>query len=298
MWFRWLAVPVLTAAMACPAAAQDEPGMAPSSPWILDYDTDSCAMRRMFGEGQNQAYIELRRFEHGLDLQTIVASNDTTARRAPERFRYRFGEDADWQQRGVAALEMAEGFSGALFISRLLSLPEYEALEDPLERTAYIESIDWKAMEMDAAAKTSSITLRDTFRRQLSLQFGPLDKPMAALNQCIDELMTHWDIDIEAHKTLSRPALPINLPEVPSMIDYPPKMLRQSMPGLVNIRLAIDATGRVTACHIQMPLSDPAFEETSCVDIQHAIEFEPALDKNGNPIASYYVTKIHFRLAG
>jgi hypothetical protein len=81
------------------------------------------------------------------------------------------------------------------------------------------------------------------------------------------------------------------------MMDYPPEMLRRGMPGLVNIRLAIDDAGRITACHIQMPLSDPSFEESSCADIQHALDFDPALDKDGKPIASYWITKVHFSLA-
>ena len=119
---------------------------------------------------------------------------------------------------------------------------------------------------------------------------------MAALNDCIDELMTHWNIDVEAHKTLTRPALPVNLPEVGSMIDYPPMMIRQNLQGVVNIRLAIDEAGRITGCHIQMPLSDPVFEESSCADIQHALDFDPALDKDGQPIKSYYVTSVRFQM--
>ena len=43
-------------------------------------------------------------------------------------------------------------------------------------------------------------------------------------------------------------------------------------------------------------LSDPAFEESSCADIQHAFEFEPALDKDGQPLKSYYVTSVRFQI--
>ena len=62
------------------------------------------------------------------------------------------------------------------------------------------------------------------------------------------------------------------------------------------MRLDVDETGGITACHIQMPLSDPAFEESSCADIQHALDFDPALDKDGKPIASYWVTKVYFQI--
>jgi hypothetical protein len=45
-----------------------------------------------------------------------------------------------------------------------------------------------------------------------------------------------------------------------------------------------------------MPLSDPEFAEASCADIEHAFEFEPALDKDGKPVASYWLTTIRFQL--
>jgi hypothetical protein len=45
-----------------------------------------------------------------------------------------------------------------------------------------------------------------------------------------------------------------------------------------------------------MPMSDPEFEESSCADIQHAFEFEPALDNDGNPMKSYYITSVQFHI--
>jgi hypothetical protein len=296
----WAVAVVVSAAAASPAASQDRPGLAPSTAWTLDYADDSCALRRIFGEGEDQVYLEFRRFEPDLGLQTVIGSRRMKARQ-PVHFTYRFGNEADWQDvTGANTVtldtENAE-FSGVLFNPRFLVLPEYDELEnDELAKFNYRQSHDLRAAESQAAASVDSITLRGAFRQELTLQLGRLDAPIKALNQCIDELMTHWGIDVEAHKTLTRPAVPINLPEVGSMIDYPPKMVRAEMQGVVNVRLAIDETGRITSCHIQMPLSDPEFEESSCVDVQHAIDFDPALDKDGTPIASYWVTKVNFVL--
>ena len=290
------AAPGLIAATACPAMAKDAPALVPSSPWELNYDADSCALRRMFGEGKDQAYVEFRRFAPGLGLQATVASNRMTARN-PVKLKYRFGEAGEWRDSGGNALKMVEGFSGVLFAPSLVYLPELEQIEDPGELASYLKSVDWQAAEKSAATAADTITLRGAFRSELRLRLGSLDKPIAALNQCIDELMTHWDIDVEAHKTLTRPVTATNLADVPRMMDYPPKMIEQRMPGVVNIRLAIDEKGLVTACHIQMPLSDPAFEKSSCADLQHALEFDPALDKDGKPIASYWVNKVVFQIA-
>jgi hypothetical protein len=283
-------------AAACPAMAQDRLGLAPSVPWTLDYDDDSCALRRMFGSGDDQAYLEMRRFGPGLILQTIIGHSRMDARQ-PVNFTYRFDSDPEWHDvSGSNTVTLANDFSGVLFDPYFVRLPGYDELEDPAERVEYLRTLDLRAIEKEAASRTNSITLRGAFRRELTLQLGNLEAPIAALNACIDELMTHWNIDVEAHKTLTRAVTPVNLSEVGRMIDYPPKMIQRNMQGVVNIRLDVDETGRITGCHIQMPLSDPAFEETSCVDIQHALDFDPALDRDGKPIASYWITKVHFSL--
>jgi hypothetical protein len=295
---RLLAILALVpSAIASPALAEDAPGLAPSSDWTLDYDDDSCALRRMFGAGDNEAYFEMRRFAPGSGLLVIVASKNLKARDL-RTFRYRLGEETDWRETRGLKLSLDSGLGGVVFGTNLIDLPD--TLDDR-ERELYLRSIDWRALEREAAVRTDSIavrgvTVRNLSRGELALQLGSLEAPMAALNECVDELLTHWDIDVEAHKTLTRPALPIDLRESSGMIGYPPKMVRHRLPGLVSIRLAIDATGRVTACHIQMPLSDPEFEASSCADIQHAFAFEPALDKAGKPIASYWTTRVQFQI--
>lgn len=296
MRVRLLALVAATCGFCQPAAAQDGLVFEPSSPWTLDYDDDSCALRRLFGEGEDQAYLEMRRFAPGLGLQTIIGSKRMNARQ-PVDFKYRFSSDAEWREATLGnELIMDNGFNGVLFDPSFVSFPEIDALEDPVERAAQYKAVDMRAAEQQAAAKIDSITLRGAFHRQLTLRLGGFAAAISAMNDCVDDLTTHWGIDVEAHKTLTRGATPVNLPEVGRMIDYPPIMLREGVPGMVNIRLAVDETGQVTACHIQMPLADPAFEETSCADIQHELDFDPALDKDGKPIASYWVTKVHFKI--
>ena len=278
------------------ALAQDASGLAPSSQWTVDYDADSCALRRWFGVGEDQAYLEFRRFAPGPGMQTVIASPRMEARKPPQ-FRYRFGDSGEWQEPDTRlTANLTNGFSGVVFEPRFMSSPEYDEIENSVERELYLRSADLKAAELRQAAAIDTITLRGAFRRDLTLRLERLDAPIGALQECVDELMTHWNIDVEAHKTLTRPAVPTNLSEVPSMMDYPPKMVRQRMPGLVNVRLSIDETGKIAGCSIQMPLSDPEFEESSCADIQHALEFDPALDKDGKPIASYWITKVRFIL--
>ena len=288
----------LAAVLTGPARAEDRAGLAPSSDWALDYDHDSCALRRTFGDAENPAFLEMRRFAPGGSLQVTVASKGLKARDL-RSFTYRLGDDTRWREAGKLRLSLDNGLGGVVFSAGLVELPD--GVDDLGQRELYLHSIDWRAMERTAAVQTdeltvSGVTVRGTHRGDVTVRLGSLEAPLAALNECVDELVTRWDIDVEAHKSLMRPALPIDLQSASSMIGYPPKMARDRMQGLVNVRLAIDPAGRVTACRIQLPLSDPEFEASSCADIQHAFEFEPALDKNGTPIASYWTTRIHFQI--
>lgn len=292
------ATAALAVAISHPATAQGRVELAPSSDWTLDYADDSCALRRMFGTGEDQAYLELRRFAPGTGLLAIVASNRMDPRNPP-RVRYRFNQAGDWQDVPAPLnATLDTGFRGVIFEPSFVSIPELEGIDDPAERAAEARKLDLKTIEVRQAATTDSISVSGAFRRELTLRLGKLDAPIAALQACIDELVTHWNIDVEAHKTLSRPASPIDMAAASSMLGYPPKMARRSMPGLVHVRLAIDETGRITGCSIQMPLSDPEFAASSCADIQSAFEFEPALDKDGKPIASYWLTKVRFVMGG
>jgi hypothetical protein len=291
--FASVAVIAATFGAAEPAAAKTLE-LEPTSPWNLHYDSDSCVLRRAFGEGEQRTQLDMRRFQPGVGLQTTVATK--AANMTKRSYRFRFGEEAEWETVEYPLYaRFTDDFEGVIFRHTLLELPLDEDSEPEEWSRFYIEN-DVPAMEAEAAAKLDSLTVSRAFRNELVLKTGSLEKPLLALHDCVDELMTHWGIDVEAHKTRTRSAIPVNLEKAGRMIDYPPKMLRQSLPGLVNIRLDIDETGRVTQCHIQMPLSDPEFEETSCADIQHALDFDPALDKDGKPMKSYYVTSVRFQI--
>jgi len=293
MGFRWLGLGLLSGAViASPLGAADERlQFTPSGPWIANYDADSCALRRSFVSGEHEAHLEFRRFAPGWGLQTTVATSHAGARSFPN-VRYRFTDDGAWRNPGLGlSVTLDGGLRGVIIEPAFAEPPEGSTIGGEDESDGW--SFDFKAAEREQAAAIDSLSFHG-LGREFVLQLGKLEAPIGALQDCVDELMTHWNIDAEAHKTLTRRAWPVNWSAGSRMLDYPPKMQRQRMPGLVNVRLAIDETGRITGCSIQMPLSDPAFQESSCADIQHAFDFDPALDKDGKPIASYWTTRVIF----
>ena len=156
----WAGAMAYVAVTASQDNAQDGPALAPIGPWKIDYDTDSCALRRMFGTGEDQVYLEIRRFGPTEGLQAIIGTGGMKARRTGA-FRYRFDSDTKWREvKGANTLELANGFSGVLFFPTFVDLPELEEVEDLHQRAAYLESIDFPALEREAAARITRLTLR------------------------------------------------------------------------------------------------------------------------------------------
>jgi hypothetical protein len=287
----WIAVAVVPCLIASPIRAEEQLVLGPSTPWDLEYEADSCTLRRVFGEGERQTQLEMRRFEPGTDLHTAIASKAKMTRRA---IRYRFGNQGEWRELPHPLFaEFGDKLEGVIFRH---SLHTTGAGESPGsgERTEF-DFENAMALEAGTAAQLDMLTLSGAFEDDLVLRTGPLKAPLAALNLCTDDLLASWGFDVEAHKTRTRSAGPVNL-EGRLLVNPPTTWMGQWGPS--RVRLTIDESGLVTECHINLPLtiemprSDGDFEKRSCARIRTAFDFEPALDKDGRPMKSYYVTSV------
>lgn len=283
---------ILMALAADCARAADEPVvLEASSKWAVDYSDDSCALRRVFGEGTNLAQLELRRFSPGASMQVVVVTNGSKMTRRAAQFR--FEPNGAWIKSPAPVYFRNPGnFEGVIFSATVDAMPEVAALlSAPASPSTGGEDADGQW------AETTGFSVKDAFNTDLTLQTGAMLKPHQAMEQCLAELLTHWGIDVEAHRTLQRRVEPKDIYEVVRRVqrEYPSSMLRKGMPGIVNVRLGVDETGKVSACHIQLELSDDAFERTACKELS-AARFEPALDKDGKPIASYWTTAIFYQI--
>ena len=50
--------------------------LGPSSPWVMDYAEDSCALRRTFGEVGRQVTLEMRQFSPDSSIQFSIFSEN------------------------------------------------------------------------------------------------------------------------------------------------------------------------------------------------------------------------------
>lgn len=288
----------MLAAAAAPQSvrAQDSGDvLEPSSDWVLDYADDSCALRRTFGVEGDLVLFEMRQFAPGPSVQFTFAGAELEPRRTNPVIR--FGGDSEGREiQGASIANFGDSVMGVVFDDTLFTPEQHEWLMDqePGERNGFLIYDDTEGRNQRERA-IQSVTISDTFGSDLTLATGTLHAPMAAMRTCLDELLTHWGIDVEAHRTLSRAARPRNYQRmVRSVLSrYPTSMLRAGNSARLRIRLNVDAEGRVSDCNLQLPIEHEDFRDTACRQLG-STRFDPALDAAGNPINSYWTTSITY----
>lgn len=325
--------------VASSASAQDRIELEPYSDWVLNYDDDSCALQRQFGEEGQQVYLELRQFGPQTDLQVIIASPDFDRRtggfevafeplevelREIERFDFDIGEDYEGKLFGYAigpAPEMMTALSAFVESAPTLSAEQKELVRRGIvaepgsrESARLARDGDYRIAMQRArrgfeqtgvfhdlrARSEGSITgihVNNAFDEAVFLRTGELHAPMEAMRSCLDELLTHWGIDAEAHQSLSRQVEPVDFRNWARRVQehYPYQMLSRGMQGYLRTRLEVSTDGEVTGCHLQTEVNNDEFERVACDNLMRA-KFDPALDAQGQPIDSYYLISVVYML--
>jgi outer membrane biosynthesis protein TonB len=116
--------------------------------------------------------------------------------------------------------------------------------------------------------------------------------PLRALETCVDDLQAHWGLDPLEQRQLTRP--PIPKPATIRRIQrrYPSDLALQGVSAFVPVRLLVDAEGRPTQCVVQVESVDEEFKRAVCAGMARG--FEPALDKDGQPVPALYTTSVTF----
>lgn len=77
--------------------------------------------------------------------------------------------------------------------------------------------------------------------------------------------------------------------------DYPPSSLRAEEEGVTQVRVAINASGRVEACEVTASSNFPKLDERTCKIAQSRWRFKPAL-QNGTPVADTLTKRIRWQI--
>ena len=159
------------------------------------------------------------------------------------------------------------------------------------------EWINLQPISEDRKKAVKYLRIGKPLRTPVTLETGSLRGPIAALDTCVENLVASWGVDVQKHKNLTQMAEPLKSSgDWIKSSDYPENMLMAGQPALVSFRLSIGPDGVPTACHIQATTRPKEFDNAVCKSVMRRARFSPALDAQGQPLASYYQKNVYFRL--
>lgn len=262
----------------------------PSSKWNVHYADDFCRLARSFGEGRDQISLVLDRFQPSDGFRLILAGQPMGGASKRASASIRFGTALAEQKLDFFPGNLGKDVPAWIFSNNIRIRP-YPAGK---QGEAVLKD-SWITAE--ERASVTSVHIGSPLSRTRVLNTGPMTDAFAAMHRCTEELLNHWGIDVERFNTLTRWPMPTEKPD--SWLrsnDYPRAMLAKWQPGMVQFRLIVGLDGAPTTCHIQQSTNADGFNAAVCKALMARARFEPALDGEGKPMPSFYISSVLFRI--
>jgi TonB family protein len=269
------------------ALAKDEPlALKQSDKWVANFDTESCQLITVFGEGDKKVLVRFSRYTPGDTFALDLFGKPFWSDANHNKVSIQFGPNGSLSERSST-----NGKNGKM----------------PMMMLGYA---DFLGRKWDAATPNPPVTPADESairwldvkvvgRKPLRLETGSMGRPMQVMRACIVDLYKSWGFDLEAMNTYRRSATPLGSPgNWLRSDDYPSAMVRAGGQGLVRFRLTVDEAGNVSSCHIQQRTNPDEFADLSCKLITKRAKFSPALDASGKPVASLYTNMVRWTMEG
>jgi hypothetical protein len=289
---------MLLAGLAAQSPALAKPAETPAplqpiSPWAIEYADASCRLIRNFGDAQHPLTLAFERFQPGPDLRLGIAGDMLKLSHSARTLKFQYGPNGPQREGPLLETELADGRTS--YLLQAASLNEVKRrVKDTVSGEIPVKPYV-AADELAAAGKVSSLTLVGSFKDKLTVDLGPMEKPLQALQGCVGELMHEWGIEPDRLASASRRATPTRNPQNwMDSSDYPREMLARRRQGAVGFRLVIGEMGQVERCSVDVD-KPGAFENAVCRAITKRARFKPALDKDGKPMRGLYANTVRFQ---
>ncbi|MET0373824.1 MAG: energy transducer TonB [Rhizorhabdus sp.] len=268
-----MAIPLL-AGLAGTAAAADPVPLAPSSKWQMDYAPSECRLLRSFGEGKDRTTLQLGRLDVTDAIEMALAGPHVPA--TDRELPVTVSTATVTQVPGIHARGFAagRGTPGTLRFRPDVDLPV--------------------ALRGDVAAgRPTRLGIRFVRGYAVQLDLGGMQGPLAALDRCMDDLVTAWGLDPAEQRQRKSEPEPLTDPiRWFKPDDYPASLNRSGVGAIVVIRLVVAVDGTVRDCAVAKAGGDTAFEDLTCRLATTRARFRPAIGAAGRPIASVWIRRI------
>lgn len=253
-----------------------------SSQWLVNFDDNSCQVMAEFGPPEDRMVLRLTRYSEGdiTDL-TVIGNRVETHQNWPSAS-FDFGLGGKPVQREVAGVKLAK-------LPAIMATGErFDGWNGPGQPPRITPAQE---------AAVTGLNVKVSGKKSFRLQFGPLDRPMKVMRQCLRDLVQSWGYDPAVIDGISRPVRPDGSPaKWVTDDDYPVKAVSAGHIGLLRFRLDVDDQGKVSACHILDRTDPDDFAALTCKILTNRARFKPALDAKGTPVRAYYMGSFTWKM--
>ena len=235
-----------------------------ASPWRASLEDQTCSLQRSFELGKQKIVLDIRLGapNYGYELNVVADGLKRTSDQPETQFGGRDGR-------------IKHEFS-------------YKLSSDGWEGFAVsVPSDHFKAARDNASA--IPLAVRRAFKTDFVLPLQ-LKQPLAIMDDCLNALVESWGLDPLVQRQLSRR---IDKPRgkwdwfTHAMIDTEKERDRLGQDQF-RMRLIVDPVGKVSSCHLYGGLADSEAGAKACEKIKKRAKFDPALDRDGNPVSSFF----------
>ena len=276
----------------------------PSGAWTADFGEDYCRLSRPFSDGAQQLTVAMERVEPVNRVRVVLIGSGVKVYRSADQFEnshlpsrgsrkgpFWRSETADKQQ----FLSMGEIMVGPAPSSG----PGGPGAGGPPPAPDYSKPAPFppydRAGELKFAEGINALAITGGVTAPVEINTGGLKAPVDVLQKCADDLLTYWGLDAARHQTMTRAAQPSMAPSewLPSgAIGFGD--FAKLGDSANQLRLLVSAEGKPTACAVIRPSLEARTNDTICKALMAKAQFFPALDAQGQAMASYWVTSPMF----
>jgi hypothetical protein len=285
-------------------AADGEPVVfKPTGGWTADFGEDYCRLVRTFSDGTDQVSLAIERVQPGSMANLLLVGNGIKLYRRADTIGYNYlpagdsrttqllrSDSADGQQMLiVSAVNVGQalpGFGGPGGGRGGAATPPAAAADSPppAPGTPFYKP----AEEVAFAEGIKGLALTDGTVTPVQIETGSLKNPITVLQDCTYDLVSYWGLDGAKHRTLSRTVVPQGGTTLPQgTVGF--QDFAKLGGGANQVRLMIDAAGKPAECKIQAQTLGETTNRKICNYLMENAKFLPALDSEGQAIASYWM---------
>jgi hypothetical protein len=254
-------------------------------------------MGRTFGEGDEKVTVDFRQYGPGRLVTILALGKNLRSSGRPSTLIAQFGPGGvAHEDHTPRIMPQVDGQTLLDTAALLMPKPKDGAAEKAKKRGWHPAPEDLDPNPYDRAAEGTFTQLRlaGPIAREVVLETGRLDLAMDQMRACLDALMNSWGIDPATYHSLKRRTVPrSNAGAWATTNDYPEKMLVRGMSSVVHFRLMVDEAGKPTDCAVQTA-GGSEFDRRTCELMMQRARFDPALDREGRPVASFYVNSVRW----